>query len=90
MSSLNVFEIIDEYYDFDRTDKHKCCYGRVQNHTVRILKDKIAVLEHGVGALAFASGMAAETIMSLIHTVCLFLVAQKYMIEGLITGAVKG
>ncbi len=61
MNSLNVFETIDGYYDFDRTDKHKYCYGRVQNPTVRILEDKIAALEHGVGALAFASGMAAAT-----------------------------
>ena len=59
MNSLNVFETLDDYYDFDRTDKHKYCYGRVQNPTVRILEDKIAALEHGVGALAFASGMAA-------------------------------
>lgn len=60
MNSLNVFETLDDYYDFDRTDKHKYCYGRVQNPTVRILEDKIAALEHGVGALAFASGMAAQ------------------------------
>ena len=58
MNSLNVFETLEDYYDFDRTDKHKYCYGRVQNPTVRILEDKIAALEHGVGALAFASGMA--------------------------------
>ena len=61
MNSLNVFETLDDYYDFDRTDKHKYCYGRVQNPTVRILEDKVAALEHGVGALAFASGMAAAT-----------------------------
>ena len=40
MNSLNVFETLDDYYDFDRTDKHKYCYGRVQNPTVRILEDK--------------------------------------------------
>lgn len=61
MNSLNVFETLDEYYDFDRTDKHKYCYGRVQNPTVRILEDKIAAMEHGIGALAFASGMAAAS-----------------------------
>ena len=37
MNSLNVFETLEDYYDFDRTDKHKYCYGRVQNPTVRIL-----------------------------------------------------
>lgn len=68
MNSLNVFETIDGYYDFDRTDKHKYCYGRVQNPTVRILEDKIAALEQGVGALAFASGMAAAT--AAVLTVC--------------------
>lgn len=61
MNSLNVFETLDDYFDFDRRDKHKYCYGRVQNPTVRILEDKMAALEHGVGALAFASGMAAAT-----------------------------
>lgn len=68
MNSLNVFETLDEYYDFDRTDRHKYCYGRVQNPTVRILEDKVAALEHGVGALAFASGMAAAT--AAVLTVC--------------------
>lgn len=61
MTSLNVFNSIDEYYDSDKTDKHHYVYGRVQNPTVRILEDKAAALEHGVGALAFASGMAAAT-----------------------------
>ncbi|NBJ93796.1 trans-sulfuration enzyme family protein [Parablautia muri] len=68
MNSLNVFETLDDYYDFDRRDKHKYCYGRVQNPTVRILEDKIGALEHGVGALAYASGMAAAT--AAVLTVC--------------------
>jgi len=34
--------------------------------------------------------MAAGTIMSLIPTMCLFAFAQKYMIEGLTAGSVKG
>lgn len=68
MNSLNVFETLDDYYEFDRKDKHKYCYGRVQNPTVRILEDKIGALEHGVGALAFASGMAAAT--TAVLTVC--------------------
>ncbi len=68
MNSLNVFETLDDYYDFDRRDKHKYCYGRVQNPTVRILEDKICALEHGVGALAFSSGMAAA--VTAVLTVC--------------------
>jgi len=77
MNSLNVFETIDDYYDFDRTDRHMYCYGRVQNPTTRILEDKIAALEHGAGALAFASGMAAATTAVLTacrsgsHVVCI-------------------
>ncbi len=77
MNSLNVFETIDDYYDFDRRDKHKYCYGRVQNPTVRILEDKLAAMEHGVGALAFASGMAAAATAVLTavkagsHVVCI-------------------
>lgn len=68
MNSLNVFETLDDYFDFDRRDKHKYCYGRVQNPTVRILEDKIGALEHGTGALAFASGMAAAA--TAVMTVC--------------------
>lgn len=68
MNSLNVFETIDDYYDSDKTDKHIYCYGRVQNPTVRILEDKVAALERGTGALAFASGMAAAA--TAVLTVC--------------------
>ncbi len=68
MNSLNVFETLDDYFDFDRKDKHKYCYGRVQNPTVRILEDKMGALEHGIGALAFASGMAAA--VTAVLTVC--------------------
>ena len=34
--------------------------------------------------------MAAGTVMSLVPTMCLFAFAQKYMIEGLTAGSVKG
>lgn len=61
MNSLNVFEEIDDYYNAKVHDKHTYVYGRVQNPTVRILEDKVAALEHGVAAFAFASGMAAAT-----------------------------
>ena len=61
MNSLNVFEEIDDYFNAKVHDKHTYVYGRVQNPTVRILEDKIAALEHGVAAFAFASGMAAAT-----------------------------
>ena len=61
MNSLNVFNEIDDYFDAKVDDKHTYVYGRVQNPTVRILEDKVAALEHGVAAFAFASGMAAAT-----------------------------
>lgn len=61
MNSLNVFSEIDDYFNADVHDKHTYVYGRVQNPTVRILEEKIAALEHGVAAYAFASGMAAAT-----------------------------
>ena len=61
MNSLNVFEEIDDYFDAKVHDKHTYVYGRVQNPTVRILEDKVAALEHGTAAFAFASGMAAAT-----------------------------
>lgn len=70
MNSLNVFEQIDDYFDAKVHDKHTYVYGRVQNPTVRILEDKVAALEHGVAAFAFASGMAAATtaVMSVVKT----------------------
>ena len=61
MNSLNVFNEIDDYFSAKVHDKHTYVYGRVQNPTVRILEDKVAALEHGVAAFAFASGMAAAT-----------------------------
>lgn len=70
MNSLNVFKEIDDYYDAKVHDKHTYVYGRVQNPTVRILEDKVAALEHGVAAYAFASGMAAATtaVMSVVKS----------------------
>ena len=70
MNSLNVFNEIDDYFDAKVRDKHTYVYGRVQNPTVRILEDKVAALEHGVAAFAFASGMAAATtaVLSVVKT----------------------
>ena len=70
MNSLNVFSEIDDYFNADTHDKHTYVYGRVQNPTVRILEDKVAALEHGTAAFAFASGMAAATtaVLSVVKT----------------------
>lgn len=61
MNSLNVFEKIEDHLTYDKENRHSFIYGRVSNPTVRILEDKVAALEQGCGALAFASGMAAAT-----------------------------
>ena len=61
MNSLNVFETVEDHLTYNREDRHSFIYGRVSNPTVRILEDKVGALEHGCGALAFASGMAAAT-----------------------------
>ena len=70
MNSLNVFPEIDDYFNAKTHDKHTYVYGRVQNPTVRILEDKVAALEHGIAAFAFASGMAAATtaVLSVVKT----------------------
>lgn len=57
--------------------------------------DKYKTISVGLNALILKydikwGEMAAGTIMTLIPTICLFAFAQKYMIEGLTSGAVKG
>jgi multiple sugar transport system permease protein len=57
--------------------------------------DKYKTIPVGLNALILKydikwGEMAAGTIMALIPTICLFAFAQKYMIEGLTSGSVKG
>lgn len=57
--------------------------------------DKYKTIPVGLNALILKydikwGEMAAGTILSLIPTMCLFAIAQKYMVEGLTAGAVKG
>lgn len=57
--------------------------------------DKYKTIPVGLNALILKydikwGEMAAGTIMSLIPTMCLFTFAQKYMIEGLTAGSIKG
>lgn len=57
--------------------------------------DKYKTIPVGLNALILKydikwGEMAAGTIMSLIPTMCLFTLAQKYMIEGLTAGSIKG
>ncbi|WP_367942854.1 carbohydrate ABC transporter permease, partial [Enterocloster citroniae] len=58
-------------------------------------KDKYKTIPVGLNALILKydikwGEMAAGTVMALIPTILLFSVAQKYMIEGLTAGSVKG
>ncbi|MGN0478245.1 MAG: trans-sulfuration enzyme family protein [Hominenteromicrobium sp.] len=61
MNSLHVFPDFEAYLNFDDSREDSFIYGRESNPTVHILERKIAELEHGSMALAFASGMAAAT-----------------------------
>lgn len=54
--SFDSLEHADEVFSFDRSDY---VYTRGNNPTLRLLEEKIAVLEEGVDAVAFSSGMAA-------------------------------
>lgn len=68
LNSLHVYDTFEEYCNVDVTKDDEFVYGRCSNPTVHILERKIAALEHGSRALAFASGMAACT--SAIMAVC--------------------
>lgn len=67
-TSLHVFPSCDEYLKAETSDSQRYVYGRVSNPTVEILEKKLAALERGTKALAFASGMAAST--AAIFAVC--------------------
>lgn len=57
LNSLHIFDSMEDYLDHDETGAY--VYGRVSNPTVHILEEKVAALEKGSMAVAFASGMAA-------------------------------
>ncbi len=64
MNSLHVFDDSADYFskeDITEDSEKKFFYGRVANPTVCILEEKLAALEHGTKAIAFASGMAAAS-----------------------------
>lgn len=61
LNSLHVFPDYDAYRHFDGSKEDSFIYGRDSNPTVHLLERKVAELEHGAMALAFASGMAAAT-----------------------------
>lgn len=57
MNSLHVFDSMESYAL--REENQAYVYGRAANPTVNILEEKVAALEGGCRAVAFASGMAA-------------------------------
>jgi cystathionine beta-lyase/cystathionine gamma-synthase len=67
-SSLFVFDNFDAMVTRYRGDSTQVVYSRVDNPTVSLLQDKLAELEGGEAARAFASGMAAisNTILGIV------------------------
>ena len=61
LNSLHVYDTYEEFIDVKPNEENRYVYGRTANPTTRILERKLAQLEHGAGALAFSSGMAAAT-----------------------------
>ena len=70
LDSVNVPIYQSAAFDLRSVDRAKqlwtgeeanCVYSRVWNPTVRILEDRVAALDGGTAAIAFASGMAAIT-----------------------------
>ncbi|MFC6827147.1 O-acetylhomoserine aminocarboxypropyltransferase/cysteine synthase family protein [Halopelagius fulvigenes] len=54
-----AFEDADRAADLYALDAEGDVYSRISNPTTRVLEDRLAALEAGVGAVATASGMAA-------------------------------
>lgn len=61
MNSLHVFPDVKAYQTPPADGSPHFVYGRAGNPTVTIAEEKLALLEHACGALAYGSGMAACT-----------------------------
>jgi len=59
LNSLHLFNDFESYANVDRFADDTFIYGRCSNPTVQIAEKKIALLENGVRAAIFSSGMAA-------------------------------
>src|ERR1700710_1667274 len=55
-----VFEDVDSAAAYFNLQEYGNTYSRIMNPTVAVLEERIANLEGGVGAVAFASGIAAQ------------------------------
>src|ERR1700704_3454196 len=55
-----VFEDVDSAAAYFDLQEYGNTYSRIMNPTVAVLEERIASLEGGSGAVAFASGLAAQ------------------------------
>src|ERR1700750_2952109 len=58
-----VFEDVEDAADLFALQKYGNIYTRVGNPTIAVLEERVASLEGGIGAVATASGQAAETLL---------------------------
>lgn len=68
LSNAFTFDSADQAKNIFALEEGGYFYSRLSNPTVDVLQQRMAALDGGVGAIAFASGTAA--IMGLIMTVC--------------------
>ncbi|MCC8167053.1 MAG: PLP-dependent aspartate aminotransferase family protein [Planctomycetes bacterium] len=61
MTSLHVFDTVEDYFNVDPLDGKQFYYGRASNPTTVIAERKIARLEGGAEGALFSSGMAAAS-----------------------------
>jgi cystathionine gamma-synthase len=54
-----AYDDLDEWYEVAKGNKKGHIYSRNTNPTVKVLEDKIRILEDGEDAIAFSTGMAA-------------------------------
>jgi O-acetylhomoserine (thiol)-lyase len=55
-----VFEDVDSAAAYFNLQEYGNTYTRIMNPTVAVLEERVASLEGGSGAVAFASGLAAQ------------------------------
>src|SRR6195952_1795251 len=58
-----VFEDVESAAAYFNLQEYGNTYSRIMNPTVAVLEERIASLEGGTGAVAFASGIAAQAAM---------------------------
>src|SRR5438045_9200801 len=59
-TSAYVFEDTDHAANLFALQRFGNIYSRIMNPTVAVFEERIAALDHAIGAIAIASGQAAE------------------------------